>query len=308
MKHLVLALIVVTLAGCARPGREPAAQPVRLDPAAAATVTAAIEQERAETLEWLRASPRSYLAAVDRVDFGGKGSLTVGSDPAADLTLDDRKIRPRHLRVTVEGDLFRVEALDDGARFRLGDDEVREGVTGPAYIQAGRFHLRLSHQRFPALIVFDPHSPRFAEFKGLRWFPVDLAWRYELPLERDPAAAKTVILSTRGHRRTAERAGWFRFSVGGDECRLEATRLLEPGSGNESLGVYFRDATSGRETYALGRYVDALPLANGNYLLDFNQAYNPACAVSEFYNCPVPPKANTLEVPVCAGEMDAHYH
>ncbi|MBN2338898.1 MAG: DUF1684 domain-containing protein [Acidobacteria bacterium] len=307
MKHLVLVLAVLALAGCARSGREPAAQPVRLDAPSAQSVIGEIERERAETLEWLRASPRSYLAAVDRVDFGGKGSLTVGSDPATDLTLDDPEIRPHHLRVTVEGDLFRVEALDDGAVFRLGEDEVREGVTGPAYIQVGHFHLRLSHQRFPALIVFDPESPRFAGYKGFRWFPVDLAWRYELPLERDPAAEKTVILSTRGHRRTAERAGWFRFSVGGEECRLEATRLLEPGSG-QSLGVYFRDATSGRETYALGRYVDAVPLENGNYLLDFNQAYNPACAVSEFYNCPVPPKANTLAVPVRAGEMDAHYH
>lgn len=308
MKKILPVLAVLALAGCARSGREPAAQPVPLDPAAAQSVIGEIERERAETLEWLRASPRSYLAAVDRVDFGGKGSLTVGSDPAADLTLKDAAIRPRHLRITVEGDLFRVEALDGGARFRLGNEEVREAVTGPAYIEAGRFHLRLSHQRFPALIVFDPESPRFAGYKGLRWFPVDLAWRYELPLERDPAAEKTVILSTRGHRRTAERAGWFRFSVGEKECRLEATRLLEPGSGGESLGVYFRDATSGRETYALGRYVDAVPLENGNYLLDFNQAYNPACAVSEFYNCPVPPKANTLTVPVRAGEMDAHYH
>ena len=307
MKTLVLALIVVTLAGCARSGREPAAQPVRLDPAAAQSVIAEIERERAETLEWLRASPRSYLAAVDRVDFGGKESLTVGSDPAADLTLGDPGIRPRHLRVTVEGDLFRVEALDDGALFRLGDKEMRETVTGPAYIEAGRFHLRLSHQRFPALIVFDPESPRFAGYKGLAWFPVDLAWRYELPLERDSAAEETVILSTRGNRRTAERAGWFRFSAGGKECLLEATRLLEPGSG-QGLGVYFRDATTGRETYALGRYVDAVPLENGHSLLDFNQAYNPACAVSEFYNCPVPPKANTLSVPVRAGEMDAHYH
>ncbi|MDI9612574.1 MAG: DUF1684 domain-containing protein [Acidobacteriota bacterium] len=307
MKNLMLALIAFSLAGCARQGQEPTARPVRIDPEAAATVTAAIERERAETLDWLRTSPRSYLAAVDRVDFGGKESLIVGSDPAADLTLEDEAIRPRHLRITVEGDLFRVEALDDGALFRLGDKEMREGVTGPSYIQAGRFHLRLSHQNFPALIVFDPESPRFAGHKEPRWFPVDLAWRYELPLERDPAAEKTVILSTRGHRRTAERAGWFHFSAGGKECRLEATRLLEPGSG-QGIGVYFRDATSGRETYALGRYVDAVPLENGNYLLDFNQAYNPACAFSEFYNCPVPPKANTLTVPVRAGEMDSHYH
>ncbi len=36
--------------------------------------------------------------------------------------------------------------------------------------------------------------------------------------------------------------------------------------------------------------------------------YNPACAVSIHYNCPIPPKANVLKVAIRAGEMDAHYH
>jgi hypothetical protein len=34
---------------------------------------------------------------------------------------------------------------------------------------------------------------------------------------------------------------------------------------------------------------------------------NPARAVSEHYNCLIPPKANVLKVPIRAGEMDAHY-
>jgi len=43
-------------------------------------------------------------------------------------------------------------------------------------------------------------------------------------------------------------------------------------------------------------------------VLDFNEAYNPACAFSDHYNCPIPPKANTLAVAIRAGEMDSHYH
>jgi uncharacterized protein (DUF1684 family) len=35
--------------------------------------------------------------------------------------------------------------------------------------------------------------------------------------------------------------------------------------------------------------------------------YNPACAYSEHYNCPIPPKENHLQVAIAAGEMDAHY-
>jgi len=42
-------------------------------------------------------------------------------------------------------------------------------------------------------------------------------------------------------------------------------------------------------------------------VIDFNRAYNPACAFSDYYNCPIPPKANALKVAIQAGEKDPHY-
>jgi hypothetical protein len=36
--------------------------------------------------------------------------------------------------------------------------------------------------------------------------------------------------------------------------------------------------------------------------------YNPACAVSNDYNCPIPPKENVIKVAIRAGEMNTHYH
>jgi hypothetical protein len=90
--------------------------------------------------------------------------------------------------------------------------------------------------------------------------------------------------------------------------RLEAVRLLEPGIAEHDISVFFRDATSGKESYPLGRYIDVKKQPNGNYLLDFNFAYNPACAFSEHYNCPIPPKTNVLAVAIRAGEMNSHYY
>jgi uncharacterized protein (DUF1684 family) len=86
------------------------------------------------------------------------------------------------------------------------------------------------------------------------------------------------------------------------------TRLIEPGAGENDLNIFFRDASTGKESYALGRYVDLKKLDNGNYLMDFNLVYNPACAFSDYYNCPIPPQSNTLKVEIRAGEMDSHYH
>ena len=128
-----------------------------------------------------------------------------------------------------------------------------------------------------------------------------------LPLTANPSPDTMIIMSTRGNARRAVRVGWFDFMAGGTSCRLEATRLLEPGVGEKTVGVFFRDATTGKETYDVGRYVDVEPRADGSYLLDFNLAYNPACAFSTHYNCPIPSKANTLPVAIRAGEMNSHY-
>lgn len=284
------------------------ARPVALSPAAADSITRAILKDRADTQEFLRSGATSYLAAIQRVDFGARGTLVVGSAADADVRIADPAFAAHHLRVTVTGDSFRVEALDEGARFAVRGEETRAATLGPSGIGVGRFGLRLSHQRFPAIIVFDPQSPHFREYKGMRWFPVDLAYRYELPLTRAPRPDTVIIRSTRGNRRRAVRVGWFDFTVGRRRCRLEATRLLEPGVGEKDLSVFFRDATTGRESYGVGRYLDPELLPDGRFLLDFNLCYNPVCAISEHYNCPIPPRENLLRVPIRAGEQDSHYH
>lgn len=292
------------------------ARPVTLTPAEAATVLKEIEKDRADTQKWLQSDPTSYLATIDRRDFEQKKSLTVGRAADNDLRIDDPTISAHHLRVTVEGDKFQVVAVDPSAGFRIPSDknskspagEIRDAVLDPSNIQVGRFLIRLSHQRFPGLIVFDPQSPRFKEYKGLRYFPPDLAYRFELPLTPNPRPEITLIMSTRGNQRRAERVGWFEFFVGETPVKLEAVRLLEPGVGESDLGIFFRDATTGKESYELGRYVDVKKLPNGKFLLDFNFTYNPACAYSDHYNCPIPPKANLLPIAIRAGEMDSHYH
>src|SRR5262245_32024651 len=203
-----------------------AADPVHLAPAAADTLRQAIEKDRTDTENWLKTAPTSYLATVLRRDFEGKESLVVGSDATSDVRIDDTAIRPHHLRVTVVGDSFHVAALDAGATFKVKDAELRDATLPPSSIMIGRYTMRLSHQQFPALIVFDPQSQRYQEYKGLHWFPVDFKYRYVLALTANPKADTVIILSTRGNQRRAVRVGWFDFKVDGKPCRLEATRLL----------------------------------------------------------------------------------
>jgi uncharacterized protein (DUF1684 family) len=206
------------------------------------------------------------------------------------------------------GDSFRVETLDRKARFMVKDSvSMTRATLAPGGIKVARFALRLSHQRYPAIIVFDPQSPRFKLYKGMRFYPPDLSYHIVAALTPNSNPDTTIILSTRGNRRRAVRVGWFDFKVNGTPCRLEATRLLEPGVGEKDFSLFFTDATTGKETYSVGRYLDADPRPDGRYALDFNKCYDPACAYSEHYNCPIPPKENRLTVAIRAGQMDAHY-
>jgi len=282
--------------------------PVTLTRAESDSLTAAILRDRADTEDWLQKSPTSYLATVQRRDFGDRTTLTVGKAADNDVRLFDPHVLPHHLRVTVVGDSFRVVTVDSAARFgTASDSNLTSATLPPSTIDLARYKVRLSHQRFPALIVFDPKSPRFKLYKGIQYFPVDLRWRFVVPLTPNPSADTILILSTRGNQRRAVVMGWFEFTAGGKPCRLSATRLLEPGIGENDVSVFFRDETTGNLTYPVGRYVDPEKLADGRYLIDFNLAYSPACAFSEHYNCPIPPHDNRLPVAVQAGEMDSHY-
>ncbi|MGE5177040.1 MAG: DUF1684 domain-containing protein [Hyphomicrobiales bacterium] len=282
-------------------------RPPGMSVAEADTLLAHYARDRSDTENWLKTSPTSYFATVERRDFGSATTLTVGSAAGNDVRIDDPAIKAHHLRVTVAGDSFHVAAVDRGATFQVKDSTVTSATLPPSGLQIGRFRLRLSHQRFPAIIVFDPESPRYKEYKGIPYFPPDLSYHIVAALTPNPSPDTTIIMSTRGNPRRAIRVGWFDFKIDGKPCRLEATRLLEPGVGEKDFGLFFTDATTGKESYHVGRYLEAEPLPDGRYVLDFNMCYNPACAYSLHYNCPIPPKENHLAVAIRAGEMDPHY-
>ena len=137
-----------------------------------------------------------------------------------------------------------------------------------------------------------------AAFKGLRYFAPDPAYRFLVRLAPVEGGAKHEIQLSDGATTEMDPAGAFAFTLGGGEHRLI-------GYESEGGGVFvpFRDATSGKETYGAGRYVEAHPDGQGTYLLDFNQAYNPYCAYNDAWSCPLPPRENWLTAPIKAGEQ-----
>ena len=74
-----------------------------------------------------------------------------------------------------------------------------------------------------------------------------------------------------------------------------------------SMSAFFIDGLTGTETYGSGRYVDvgsfgAFPPKT--VTIDFNEAYNPNCARSPFFTCPV--ATDVIALAIRAGEKDPH--
>lgn len=239
-----------------------------------------VEDRRAKALASLR-DPTSVLAAVARHEIPIGTRLRFGPREGVDVRLAGM---PRDVQ---------IRALDDGF-------EVDGVLSQPRSIEAGRYTLRMSHQNYPAVVVLDAESPRLREDVAQRWYPVDPALRIRSRLERD--VRRGSIASTASADRPVERVGWIPLVIAGVPVRLAATHLLEPGYAVDHLDLFFRDGTTGQGSYEVGRYV-TVEREGEDVIVDFNLAYNPSCALSPYYNCPIPPEENRLAVPIRAGEM-----
>ncbi len=155
-----------------------------------------------------------------------------------------------------------------------------------------------------------PESPVPADKRQvelpLNYFPPDPSYRVPAALTPDPRGQVVEMLTSTGQRRPTQVMGILEFSLRGQPLKLRA--FAEEGSNGERLFVPFTDETSGRETYAAGRYLDLDRTSTGIYVIDFNTAYNPYCAYNPTYDCPVPPKENRLPIAIRAGEKVPRGH
>jgi uncharacterized protein (DUF1684 family) len=134
-------------------------------------------------------------------------------------------------------------------------------------------------------------------FEGLAHFPENSQLVIRAQIDRDVKPGEVRMATTGGEEQDFRRFGVVRFEVDGEAAQV----TLYSSEGAHDLFVPFRDATSGRETYGAGRYLD-LHAHGREVVLDFNYAYNPYCAYNPDWNCPLPPGENWLKVPIRAGE------
>ena len=149
-----------------------------------------------------------------------------------------------------------------------------------------------------ALRVRDISSARQSSFKGLQFFPIDPEYRVTAHFEAFENGRKLHITDVTGREHESPLVGRVSFKLQGRDLTLDA--LSDSSDGK--LFLIFRDLTTGKETYPVGRYLDTAAPQNGSVVLDFNKSYSPPCAFTPYATCPIPPRQNHLDVAIRAGE------
>jgi len=137
-------------------------------------------------------------------------------------------------------------------------------------------------------------------FTHLNYFPPKTQYRIKarwVPIDENEADFLVQMTDSTFDRLRSVAYAYFEYE--GKEYRL----LLFEKEGNASYWFLpFKDASNGKETYEGGRYLDVEKPKGNTLILDFNFAYNPYCAYSPDYSCPIPPAQNNLDFAILAGE------
>ncbi|GAB4027724.1 DUF1684 domain-containing protein [Spirosoma koreense] len=141
----------------------------------------------------------------------------------------------------------------------------------------------------------------------VQFFAPDSTYRVMATLKLTPNAEPFDMPTYNGKTRPHVVYGILSFVLNGKKQQLTLYRNLNAiriPEYRDYLFLPFKDATSGKETYGGGRYMDLRKgdIQDGRVTLDFNKAYNPYCAFQEGYPCPIPPKNNVLSIAIKAGE------
>ncbi|MEQ8705273.1 MAG: DUF1684 domain-containing protein [Phaeodactylibacter sp.] len=180
------------------------------------------------------------------------------------------------------------------------------GQADAAYAKTIRKHRKHYKQEF----LEDERAPLNRKgVKKLRFYAPDTSYRVTATFERTTDAESFDMPTYSGITKPYVKFGTATFQLKDTTLQLavyQSLRLIRMPQYRDYLFIPFKDDTNSVETYGGGRYMDITKSAiqDGRLTIDFNKAYNPWCAYSDGYNCPIPPLENHLPVLIEAGELD----
>ena len=305
MRHFLKALpfAVVTMVGCGGSvGIGTGGMGIGMDTGSTSSYKKSVEDWHQGRVERLTAE-NGWLSLVGLFPIAN-GEHSFGSASDNEIVLP--AAAPAHAgTLTVADSVVTLDAAEgasmthDGAPLAhlvLASDK---GGAEPTEIQLGsiRFYV-IDRPGSLYLRVKDADSPVRKNFKGIERYPVKQSWCVEATLDPYIPPHRLRVPNIMGYETVVDCPGALVFKIDGQEYRLEP--LTQEG---DEWEIVFGDATSGHETYGGGRELYCkVPGPDGKTMLDFNHAYNPPCAFTQFATCPLPHRENVLPFKVEAGE------
>ncbi|MBV9046520.1 MAG: DUF1684 domain-containing protein [Alphaproteobacteria bacterium] len=191
--------------------------------------------------------------------------------------------------------------IDDATFLRGVAIEKNIDLQGfPTQVSAGVMGVRV--------MLYNQLRADALNFKGVDYFPYDPSYRVTATFKPDPKRPARVFRTSRGTDKQFYLVGSATFTLKGKTFTLPFYAGDNDPKKITDMSSFFMDDLTGKVTYGAGRYVDVADF--GKYppktvTIDFNFAYNPNCARSPFYTCPV--ATDVLAMEVRAGEKDPHH-
>lgn len=143
------------------------------------------------------------------------------------------------------------------------------------------------------------------KFKTLPFFPINLAYRVEAKLIVTDQEPYFLMMTSNNKPRNFRQYGLLEFNLNGVDFKVpvyQSENLVNKEGFADYLFFPFKDLTNDKTSYGAGRYIDLrIPKEGDILILDFNQAYNPLCAYSNRFSCPIVPEKNHLTIEINAG-------
>jgi uncharacterized protein len=179
-----------------------------------------------------------------------------------------------------------------------------------AQSQSVKKDVKKYRENYKADFLKEEYSPFYGkeqDLKYLQFYKPKKKYRVECTFQRTPKEESFDMATYSGKTKKFVKYGTLSFKLNGKDYQLAVYQnlmLQKMEQYKDYLFIPFKDHTNGDTTYGGGRYFDIKTgdIKDNKLILDFNKCYNPYCAFSDGYNCPVPPKENHLNTAIKAGE------
>lgn len=230
------------------------------------------------------------------------GKNQLGSDPKCEIQLPERSpqivgafdYNGKSVTIRVNPN-NKVRVNDQTVDFAILQPDIAEN---PSFITLEELQLVVIQRgNRMGVRIWDNLKPERLSFPARTWYDIDESFR--LPVTYTPYdRPKTAYFpDLTGEKSEFPVEGYLSFDYNGKTYKLDVNK-----EDDGSLFLRFWDPTSKEETYPTGRYLVADIETDNKIFLDFNKAYNPPCAFTDFATCVFAPEQNHLDFKVTAGE------